>query len=66
MKLAVSVTYEKKRKKKRKKMLGFFLSDLLKESPNELFVFMVPDLYLETLRLLMMKTAEKLIFDMIF
>jgi hypothetical protein len=30
-----------------------FLSDLLKESLNKLLVFMVPDLYLEALRLLM-------------
>jgi hypothetical protein len=36
-----------------------FLSDLLKESLNKILVSMVPDLYLEALRLLMMKTAEK-------
>jgi hypothetical protein len=39
-------------------MLGIFLSDLLKESFNKLFVTMVPDLYLKALRLLVMKTAE--------
>jgi hypothetical protein len=36
-----------------------FLSDLLKESLNKLFVYMVPELYLQALRLLMMKTEEK-------
>jgi hypothetical protein len=38
---------------------GFFLWILLKESLNYLFVFMVPDLYLTSLRLLMIKTAGK-------
>jgi hypothetical protein len=41
------------------KAVGFFLLDLLKESLNKLFVYMAPELYLKTLRLLMMKTAEK-------
>jgi hypothetical protein len=40
-------------------ILGFFLSDLLKENRNKLFVIMVPELYLNALRLLMMKTVEK-------
>jgi hypothetical protein len=40
-------------------MLGFLLSDLLKESPNKLFIFMVPDFYLQALSSLKMKTAEK-------
>jgi hypothetical protein len=37
----------------------FFLSDLLKESINLLFVSMFPDLYLKALKFLMMKTPEK-------
>jgi hypothetical protein len=49
-----------------------FLSDLLKENLNKLFVFMVLELYLKALQLLMIKTAENdwfhenPIFDMIF
>jgi hypothetical protein len=39
--------------------VGAFLLDLLKESLNKLFVYMVPEFYLQTLRLLIMKTAEK-------
>jgi hypothetical protein len=44
---------------KKSPTLAFFLLDLLKESLNKLFIYMVPDLYLQALRLLMIKTAEK-------
>jgi hypothetical protein len=50
---------DKKKSQQTNANVGVLLSDLLKESLNKLFVFMVPELYLQALRLLMKKTAEK-------